>query len=140
MGDLAWSAATNGWGPVERNRSNGGTGAADGRPLTVQGAAYAKGLGVHARSEITYYLGGDCTALRTDVGVDDEAKAGGSVVFQIWKDGSKAADSGPLTYRDQARRLTADLTGALELRLVVTDGGDGTAWDHADWAAPQLAC
>ena len=27
-----------------------------------------------------------------------------------------------------------DITGADELRLVVTDGGDGSVADHVDWA------
>ncbi|WP_371503266.1 NPCBM/NEW2 domain-containing protein [Kitasatospora sp. NBC_00374] len=140
LSDLPWSAAVNGWGPVERDRSNNEAPAGDGHPLTVQGATYAKGLGTHAYSEVTYYLGGDCTSLSTDVGVDDESAVKGSVVFQIWKDATLAADSGLLTYQDAARHLTADLTGALELRLVVTDGGDGASSDHADWAAPQLTC
>ena len=33
---------------------------------------------------------------------------------------------------------TVDITGAKKLYLVVTDGGDGTAWDHADWIAPAI--
>nr|WP_233289307.1 NPCBM/NEW2 domain-containing protein [Kitasatospora sp. MBT63] len=140
LSDLPWSAAVNGWGPVEHDRSNNEAPAGDGHPITVQGATYAKGLGTNAYSEITYYLGGDCTGLTTDVGVDDESATRGSVVFQIWKDNTKVADSGLLTYQDAAKHLTADLTGALELRLVVTDGGDGAASDHADWAAPQLTC
>ncbi|MEV4612783.1 NPCBM/NEW2 domain-containing protein [Kitasatospora sp. NPDC049258] len=140
LSDLAWSASVNGWGPVERDRSNNEAPGGDGHTLTIEGATYAKGLGTNAYSEITYYLGGSCTALSTDVGVDDESATKGSVVFQIWKDGAKVADSGLLTYRDAAKHLTADLTGALELRLVVTDGGDGPASDHADWAAPQLTC
>ncbi|KJK48912.1 NPCBM/NEW2 domain-containing protein, partial [Saccharothrix sp. ST-888] len=33
-----------------------------------------------------------------------------------------------------------DLTGGGRLRLVVTDGGDGIDYDHADSAAPPLSC
>jgi alpha-galactosidase len=62
------------------------------------------------------------------------------VVFQIYRDATKVADSGRLTGADAARTLTADLTGGLELRLVVTDSGDGVNYDHADWAAPILTC
>jgi alpha-galactosidase len=61
-------------------------------------------------------------------------------VFQVWRDGTKIADSGYVTGADGARRLTADLTGATTLLLAVTDGGDGTNSDHADWANPQLTC
>ena len=33
---------------------------------------YAKGLGTHAPAELVFYLGGRCTSLTTDVGIDDE--------------------------------------------------------------------
>ncbi|WTG86686.1 NPCBM/NEW2 domain-containing protein [Kitasatospora sp. NBC_01560] len=140
LSDLAWSSAGNSWGPVERDMSNGDNQARDGGTITVAGATYAKGLGVNAFSEVVYYLGGSCTSIATDVGVDAEAQGRGSVSFEIYKDGTKVADSGLLTGKDAAKHLTADLTGADELRLVVTDGGDGTNSDHADWANPVLSC
>jgi alpha-galactosidase len=140
LGDLPWTSAANGWGPVERNLSNGEQAAGDGRTLTINGTTYAKGLGTHAASDITYYLGGACTSLRVDVGVDDESSASGSVGFQLYRDATKVADSGVRTASDPPLRLTADLTGGTKLRLVVTDGGDGIAYDHADWADARLAC
>ncbi|MER6364911.1 NPCBM/NEW2 domain-containing protein [Kitasatospora sp. NPDC001527] len=140
LSDLPFTSAANYWGPVERDRSNGDHQAGDGRTITVRGVPYPYGLGVHAPSEIGFHLGGTCRNLVTDVGIDDDAYGNGSVVFQVFKDGVKAADSGPVTGRDAAKRLTADLTGAQELRLVVTDGGDGTSWDHADWANVRIAC
>ncbi|GAA2145225.1 hypothetical protein GCM10009760_33640 [Kitasatospora kazusensis] len=140
VSDLTWTSAVNGWGPVERDMSNGERGAGDGGPITVNGVVYAKGLGTNAYSEVDYYLGGDCTKVSTDVGVDDESATKGSVVFQIYRDATLVADSGLLTFNDNAKHLTADLTGGNELRLVVTDGGDGNTSDHADWAAPQLTC
>ncbi|MET7702952.1 NPCBM/NEW2 domain-containing protein [Streptomyces sp. NPDC005485] len=140
LGDLAWSSAANGWGPVERNLSNGEQAAGDGHTLTIGGTTYAKGLGTHAPSDITYHLGGACTSLRVDVGVDDESTAGGSVNFQVYRDAVKVADSGVRTNSDPPLRLTADLTGGTTLRLVVTDGGDGITYDHADWADARLAC
>ncbi|MGW4891488.1 NPCBM/NEW2 domain-containing protein [Kitasatospora sp. NPDC004240] len=140
LSDLAWSSAGNGWGPVEKDTSNGDNLAGDGGPLTIAGTAYPKGLGVNAFSEVVYYLGGACTSLTTLVGVDAEAQGRGSVSFEIWKDDTKVADSGVVTAASGARRLTADLTGGDELRLVVTDGGDGSHSDHADWATPVLTC
>ena len=49
---------TNGWGPVERDRSNGEQGAADGAPLKIRGTTYAKGLGVHSTSQSRVQSGG----------------------------------------------------------------------------------
>ncbi|MGW1081185.1 NPCBM/NEW2 domain-containing protein [Kitasatospora sp. NPDC002522] len=140
LSDLTWSSASNGWGQVEKDMSNGDNQSGDGHTLTIGTTTYAKGLGVNASSEIVYYLGGSCTTLTTDVGVDTEAMGRGTVAFQIYKDGAKAADSGLVTASTGVKHLTADLTGANELHLVVTDGGDGSNSDHADWAGPVLTC
>ncbi|MEU6236364.1 NPCBM/NEW2 domain-containing protein [Kitasatospora sp. NPDC047058] len=138
LSDLPFASATNFWGPVERDTTNGDHGTGDGTTLSIRGTTYAKGLGAHAPSDIAFHLGGTCRHLVTDVGVDDDAYGNGSVVFQVYKDGTKVADSGPLTGKDPAKHLTADLTGATTVRLVATDAGDGTSWDHADWAARAL--
>ncbi|MFJ3788693.1 NPCBM/NEW2 domain-containing protein [Kitasatospora sp. NPDC090091] len=140
LSDLPFKSVTNGWGPVERDRSNGDHVAGDGQAITVRGRSYPKGLGAHAPSEIAFHLGGTCKNLVTDVGVDDDAYGHGSVVFRIYKDDTLVADSGTLTGKDPAKHLTADLTGAATVRLVATDAGDGTSWDHADWAGAKLAC
>ena len=73
----------NGWGPYERDRANGEQRAGDGGPLTIAGTVYAKGLGVHARSELTYTIPASCR-FRAQVGVDDKVGNAGSVVFQVW--------------------------------------------------------
>ncbi|MGW7052488.1 NPCBM/NEW2 domain-containing protein [Streptomyces sp. NPDC054887] len=140
LSDLTWTSQINGWGPVERNLSNGEQAAGDGRALTINGTSYTKGLGVHAASEITYFLGGNCTSFTAQVGVDDEVATNGSVVFQAFRDGVKVADSGLLTGADAARSLSANVVGGKELKLVVTDGGNGKPHDHADWADAKLSC
>ncbi|MGI5373490.1 NPCBM/NEW2 domain-containing protein [Streptomyces sp. CA-251387] len=140
LGDLPWLSATNGWGPVERNTSNGESAAGDGRPITIGGVVYGKGLGVHAESAVEYYTGGACETVRADVGVDDEKGADGTVAFEIWADGTKSASTGTLTNAMPAQPITADVTGAQIVRLVVSDGGDGIDSDHADWADVRVSC
>ncbi|RMB83164.1 NPCBM/NEW2 domain-containing protein [Streptomyces shenzhenensis] len=140
LGDLPWLSATNGWGPAERDTSNGESAAGDGNPLTLGGVVYAKGLGVHAESSVDYYTGGACETVTADVGVDDEKGANGTVAFEVWADGTKAAATEVLTNAMPARPLTADVTGAQVVRLVVTDGGDGIDSDHADWADARIGC
>ncbi|MFD3328089.1 NPCBM/NEW2 domain-containing protein [Streptomyces sp. NPDC058701] len=109
--------------------------------MTIGGTTFTKGLGVHAVSELTYFLAGRCTTLTARVGVDDEASnAAASVVFQVLRDGTKVTDSGTLTAADAARTLTTDLTGAREITLAVTDAGNGNAYNHADWAEPVITC
>jgi alpha-galactosidase len=139
VSSLPWASATSGWGPVEIDTSNGEQPAGDGNPITIGGAVYQHGLGAHAPGEIVFYLGGRCTALTTDVGLDDEKSANGSASFTVLADDRVAAESGTLTVDDPAMTLTADLTGATWLRLV-TDPGPSTDSDHTDWAEPTLTC
>ncbi|MGP4046918.1 NPCBM/NEW2 domain-containing protein [Streptomyces sp. 2A115] len=140
LGDLPWLSSANGWGPVERDTSNGESAAGDGNPLTVNGVVYAKGLGVHAESTVEYYTGKACETVTAQVGVDDEEGTEGSVTFEIWADGTKAASTGVLTNAQAAQPLSADVSGAQVVRLVTTDGGDGITSDHADWAEASLGC
>ncbi|SFR22651.1 alpha-galactosidase [Lentzea waywayandensis] len=135
------SSSANGWGPVEIDRSVGNQAAGDGKAITINGVVHQKGLGAHAAGTIDFYLGRKCSSLSVDVGVDDEVAAGkGSVIFQVFADEVKVADSGRLTGTDAAKKLTAPLTDAENLRLVLTDAGDGINSDHGDWASPRITC
>jgi hypothetical protein len=140
LSDRSWTSMTNGWGPVERDRSNGELGPADGGTLTIAGVSYIKGLGAHAFSDIRFPLNGMCSALTATIGVDDEVGDNGSVVFQVWADGVLRYDSGVMTGADAGRSIAANLAGANELALIVTDAGDGPSYDHADWANVQVSC
>jgi len=139
LSDDTWVSAANGWGPPEKDMSNGETAAGDGHPITIRGQVYPKGLGVHAISEIVYYLGGNCSSLTSDVGVDDETGGRGEVTFQIYADTAKVADSGAVTGTSPVQTLHADLAGATWLRLYVDTDGDAS-YDHSDWAGPELTC
>ena len=138
LGNLVWTSATNAWGPVEINQSNGEQAAGDGKIITLNGVTYSKGLGTHAGSEIVYALGGNYTRFISDIGVDDESFNDGSVVFQVWADGVKIYDSGVMTGISTTKTVDVDVTGRQALRLVVTDAGDGNGRDHADWAGARL--
>ena len=59
---MPWLSHDNGWGPVEKDTSNGERPAGDGHPITISGAVYTKGLGVHAPSAVEYYTAGKCNA------------------------------------------------------------------------------
>ena len=91
LSDLPWlGAAVSGWGPVERDSSNGEDQAGDGNPISIAGIAYAKGLGAHSWSAINYDLRGACTNLKASVGIDDEIGLLGSVRFYVYVDGKQA--------------------------------------------------
>ncbi len=140
LSDLAFTTVANGWGPVEKDMSNGEQAAGDGKPLSLRGVVYPKGLGGHAASDVRYAMNGGCTSFTTKVGVDDETGASGSVDFQVFADGTKLADSGVVTPASATQTLTVDVTGRTTLQLVITDGGNGIAYDHGDWADAKLTC
>ena len=138
------ASASNAWGPIEQNTSNGDQAAGDGQPLTIGGKVYTQGFGTHAGSQMLFTLAPasniTCTTFTADVGVDDEVGSKGSVVFQVYADGVKKYDSGSLTGADAAKAVSVDVTGVKQLKLVVTDAGDGISYDHADWANPNVNC
>ena len=142
LSDLPQISATNGWGPVENDKSNGEWAAGDGHTISIRGATYPKGLGVHAFSNVVYNLAtaGSCTAFISDIGVDDETFGAGAVVFQVWADGIQLYDSGVMTGTMAAKNVNTNITGRSQLTLVVNDGGDGLTSDHADWAGARLQC
>ena len=87
MSDLPWTNETNGYGPPQlRDHSHGG----DNPPgtLTIAGKTYAKGIGAHAPSSLTTWLGDAGTLFAAEVGIDDDTTTGeGSVSFVVTGDG-----------------------------------------------------
>ncbi len=139
LSELAWKSATSGWGPVERDMSNGEQLAADGKPMSINGRKFSYGLGTHASSVIEYDLGKQFQRFVADVGVDDEVPEGkGSVVFQVFGDGRMLFETAKMTRGMSARRADLNVTGVAVLKLVVQDGGDGISYDHADWGGARL--
>lgn len=140
LSDLDWFDMYNSWGPLERDLSNGEEGQGDGQPLTIGGRAFEKGLGGHATTSVSYFLGGSCQSMSAMVGIDDEVGDSGSAVFEVWADGKRVSTSDVVRGTDAAQEISADLSGAQVLQLVTTDAGDGIDWDHADWADAQVSC
>ncbi len=144
VSDMAWVTESNGHGPVERDTNVGDSGAGDGQPIAIEGTTYEKGLGTHAPSRVEVYTAGRCDTFSAQVGIDDSAATGGprrgSVTFEVWADGTQVAATDLLTGSDAAQSLTADVSGASFVELVVTDGGDNKNSDHADWADATLTC
>ena len=137
---LPFLSSTNGWGPVERDTSNGEQAAGDGRTITIAGTTYPKGLGTNAVSDVEVNLGGNCSRFTATVGVDDEVGNSGSVTFAVIVDGTTLTTTAQLTGSGGAATIDVPVTGGQVLDLVVGDGGDGNGLDHADWAVPTLTC
>jgi alpha-galactosidase len=89
-----------------------------GNLISIGDHVYVRGIGTSGPTSISYYLGGSCGSLSSDI-------SGGS--FEVYADDSLVASGSSGT-------LTADLTGAAWLRIATTGAGP------ADWAAPVLTC
>jgi YVTN family beta-propeller protein len=138
LSDLTWESETNGYGPAERDTSNGEDAAGDGNPITLDGVVYEKGVGVHAFSEIVVRLDGAYTRFRADVGLDDERDGlCGEVSFQVDVDGVVGFTSGPMDDVSPTQSIDLDVSGGTLLTLSVFDEG-ATCGDHADWADAHL--
>ncbi|MHC4982597.1 MAG: outer membrane protein assembly factor BamB family protein [Planctomycetota bacterium] len=129
LSDLDALTATSGWGGVKKDAS------IVGKALSISGSKYERGIGAHCPSELVYPLRDKYNAFVAVVGVDDEVREYGSVVFQVFIDG-KCVHETP-TMRGQGGRWNICVPippGSEKIRLVASDGADGAGNDHADWA------
>ena len=136
LSDLNWASAAAEWREPKKNSS------IQGDVLTLfdgmGSKSFKHGIGTHAKSEIVYDLSGKgYETFESYVGVDQESTQG-TVIFQVWVDEEKRFDSGKMGPRTAAQKVSVNIAGKRELRLVVTDSGDGIMSDHADWADAKL--
>lgn len=129
LDELDLAAMSCGWERPQARQAVGGN------PLKIARKKFERGVGTHAPSWFAIDTGGEALRFEAQVGLDDEelVRGKGSAVFRIYADGRVAADSGVMHARQPARTLTADLAGARVVVLEVSDAGDGSAHDHADW-------
>ncbi|MGE5521204.1 MAG: NPCBM/NEW2 domain-containing protein [Candidatus Dadabacteria bacterium] len=129
LDQLDLSAATQGFGVPRKNKS------VDGKPITIAGKTYERGFGTHSESSLLIQLNGKATSFNAQVGIDDEIKGHDPAVeFVVYGDKKKLWSSGIMHFGDAAKECSVPLTGVKNVELVVTDGGNGNYYDHADWA------
>jgi alpha-galactosidase len=131
----------------------------DGKPITLGGKTYERGVGVQAASRIIINLKGTATRFTATVGLDDEVKdqeQGGSVGFLVQGDNRRLFPPIPasattrqgrggggrgqipmISKSDAPRNIDVDITGMKFLVLEVTPGNDSVN-DHADWADAKI--
>ncbi|MCP3914163.1 MAG: hypothetical protein GY711_01260 [bacterium] len=112
------------------------------RPLRAGGRAWARGLGVHAPSRLTWRLDGAWKELRLGAAIDDQVleqgNHKGSVVFRVHVDGEVRYESPIVRGGGELPRIPViALVGAKELILEV-DPHEDHVMDRADWLRPLL--
>lgn len=109
-----------------------------GQPISIGGKRFSGGVGTHAISNLRVDLGGKAKSFLAQVGMDDSAGDQGSVEFIVIGDGRILWQSGLMKGKQPAKLVDVDLSGIKILGLRVTDGGDGSGSDHADWAEARI--
>ena len=105
--------------------------------ISVGGITYDRGLGVHSHSNIVFPLDGKYETFHVVPGPDNVHK--GIVEMKILIDGKEVFATGKVnSASNNAKVLDLPVTGAKELTLIVTDGGNGAGGDHASWADAYL--
>ena len=111
----------------------------DARKIIMGEQTYEHGLGMHANGEVVVDLACEFTLFDAEVGLQrQDGKSKGSVVFQVFVDDEIQFDSGLMKENDPPKKVHVSVKDAEEMRLVVTDGGDGINSDVANWANAQL--
>ena len=129
LDQLDLSVATQGNGKPGVNTS------VDGRKITIAGETFDRGFGTHAESSLLIKLNEKAKNFSASVGLDDEMKGQNPAVeFEIYGDNKKLWSSGIMKLGDKAKPVNISLQGIKQLELIVTDGGNGPYYDHADWA------
>lgn len=112
-----------------------------GTPMRLGDQVYSHGLGTHSTSSICVLSPVGIRRLTAVIGVDRNERTGGgqgSVEFAVQVGEREIYRSGLLRGGDKALVVSLALEGATEVRLRATDGGDGPACDHADWADARI--
>jgi hypothetical protein len=121
--------------------------AAPGTPVTVRVdiseskcTVLKKGLGTHAPAEIVYDLGGKYARFESYIGVPGLVSRDGfgTVEFAVIADGRKIHESPMLRGGGTYKQVALDIPEVKELKLVVTDAGDGQSCDQAAWGDAKV--
>lgn len=144
VSDLDWVDAVNGYGVIGKDVVNKDAADSPDAPLIIntteeQQRVYEKGLGVHAASKITYYLGGQCTEFTSDAGL--ELGFGGKVIFRVDADGVQKYQGVTFTPGMDTEHIALDVTGVQYLDLKVDPTtADAINGAHGVWGEPTLVC
>ncbi len=133
LDDLDVDKVQSGRGAAKRNKS------VEGNAIRIGGRRFAHGIGTHAPSVFWIQLDAWTSDFTAHVGVDDEVgNSPASVEFIVFGKGKVLWQSGRMKAGDPAKEVKVKIRGVKKLALIVTDGGDGGDFDHADWADAKL--
>ena len=98
-------------------------------PIRIENHAYRKGLVIHSRTELVYWLGGEYQRFVTVAGIEDLVRPHGSVELTIALDGKEVLNK-TVTGTDAPIPIDLDVSGARELSILVDFAKDWDTGDH----------
>ncbi len=118
-------------GPWQRDRS------VRGKPLTIKGKTFDKGLGTHATTRLTFAVDPKFTTFAASIGIDDATKGKGDCEFVVLADGKEVFRK-RVKAGEEATEVRVKLEGAKKITLAVEAGEDLDFADHGDWCDARL--
>lgn len=108
--------------------------------IHLDGSSYAKGLGMHSQSRLTYDLAGKYRRFEALVGLDENSGQKGTARINVLVDGKprELGEKTDLKGLDKPVSLSLDVSGAKLLTLGVDFGKRGSVQSHVDWADARL--
>jgi hypothetical protein len=109
--------------------------------LAIAGQKFEKGVGTRVKSYMWIDLAGGSDRFVSYVGVDDDTvKIGKPGLayntthnFEIFADGKKLWESGPMNYGETAKKADINVKGVKTLILTVVNSGKGNSYVQLDW-------
>ena len=108
-----------------------------GKALVLGGRTFEKGIGVHARSSLTFNNDGQFDELAAVIGLDGQGGDKGDCIFVVLGDGERLF-ARRMTGHDPPHELSLDISRVKEITLVVEPGEGLDLGDVADWADARL--
>jgi alpha-galactosidase len=101
---------------------------------------YERGIGAQSVCILSFYLDKHAKRFTALVGADDKGNKEIPVKFYVLGDGKILFESGEMNIGDDPKEVDVDLTGIVQLGLLVTDdiGGINNKRTYCDWANAQL--
>jgi hypothetical protein len=106
--------------------------------ISIRKKKFFKGVSVHSKTELTYSVEGKYSRFRSTIGIDDEAKGKGDVVFIVYGDDKELFRSKNITGKSEPRLIDVSIDKVKELKLVVDFGKAMDTMDRAVWAEAVL--
>ena len=133
LSSLDLSPIVQGWGQPQADK------AVTGKPMSVGGKKFERGLGTHTDSLVRLQLNGGSEEFMAFVGVDDAATSDhATITFQVVGDGKTLWESPGMKRGQPARKVDVSVKGVKTLLLLADSPGGDISFGHADWADAKL--